>query len=325
MLRATIWAFGSLALLLVSFYAVYLLSPWPTALMLRYGWDRGGVAINRALEKYVPHDVSGQLNINYDQDDPDAKFDVFYPSAVENTDKPLPTVVWVHGGSWISGSKDHIANYLKVLASRGFTVIGVDYALAPAKTYPTPVKQVNAALGFVSKHGAQLHADFRRLFLAGDSAGSQIAAQLANIISSPSYAGEVGIQPSIERFQLRGVVLHGGAYEPKLAKYRRRGVLWAYFGTEDFMDDPRLSQFAVARHIARDFPPMFISAGNDDSLAPQSYLFADRAAEQGVTVVRLFFTPDRTPKVPHEFQFDLGSDAGRLALERSVQFLDDHL
>jgi acetyl esterase/lipase len=91
------------------------------------------------------------------------------------------------------------------------------------------------------------------------------------------------------------------------------------------MDDPRLSQFAVARHIARDFPPMFISAGNDDSLAPQSYLFADRAAEQGVTVVRLFFTPDRTPKVPHEFQFDLGSDAGRLALERSVQFLDDHL
>jgi hypothetical protein len=106
-----------------------------------------------------------------------------------------------------------------------------------------------------------------------------------------------------------------------LANYRRNGVLWAYFGTKDFATDPRLSQFSVARHVTPDFPAMFISAGNDDPYAAQSYLFAETAARQGILVDSLFFPEGHVPKVWHQFQFFLDTDAGRIALQRSIEFM----
>ena len=50
--------------------------------------------------------------------------------------------------------------------------------------YPTPILQVNAALAFLEKNEARLHVDASKLFLAGDLAGAQIAAQLAAVISN---------------------------------------------------------------------------------------------------------------------------------------------
>jgi len=306
-------------------YLALKFSPWPSALILRRGWDRGGVAIAHRLDKYVPTGLSVRLNEQYDPADSGAVLDVFSPGNVDQTDQKLPTIVWVHGGSWISGSKDHIANYLKILASKGFTTVGVDYALAPGSRYPTPVIQVNAALAFLGSNATRLHVDPEKLFLAGDSAGAQIAAQLANVISLPSYAREVGIEPSIVPAQLRGVILHCGTYEVELANFGREGVLWSYFGTKNFKQDPRISEFSVARHITSRFPPIFLSSGNDDALAPQSQRLASVASSQGILVDALLFPPSYTPPVQHEFQFNLDTEAGRMALDRSVQFIRDRL
>ncbi|WP_413989777.1 alpha/beta hydrolase [Labrys okinawensis] len=323
--KAILGVSSVMALFIVVAGAVYYWSPWPSALMWRYIWDKDGAATNRALEQYVPAGVSAQLNISYDATDTDPKLDVFYPSTVDKNDEVLPTVVWVHGGSWISGSKDYIANYLRILASKGFTTVGVDYSLAPGSTYPTPVKQVNVALGFLSKNAARLHVDPSRFFLAGDSAGAQIAAQVANAITSPSYAADVGIVPTLEPPQLLGVVFHCGMYDTKLARFGRRGVLWSYFGTKDFVNDPRLSQFSVLDHVTSSFPPIFMSAASDDALAPQSYALAKKVGGYGVPLDRLFFPPDSIPKVWHGFQFNLETDAGKLALERSVDFMKTRL
>lgn len=310
---------------LVGAYAFAQLSPWPMVLMRRLKEDRNAARMNESLGPSVPPGVVGKRNLQYDVNDNSALLDVFFPSEVEKTDRVLPTVVWTHGGSWVTGSKDYIANYLKILASKGFVVVGVNYGLAPTKLYPSPVKELNAALEFLQRNGHELHVDALRLFLAGDSAGAQIAAQLANVITSPSYARDVGVTPSIQGSQLKGVVFHSGAYEAKLASYRRNGVLWAYFGTKDFATDPRLSQFSVARHVTPNFPPMFISAGNEDALAPQSYLFADNVANKGVYVDRLFFSQNYMPKVWHQFQFFLDTKAARIALERSVEFMNARL
>jgi acetyl esterase len=321
------WAIGGGVLLAaVAVYAWFQFSPWPMVLYSRLGAYRQGFAKPHMLERYVPAGVVEQLNLQYEAGDPDAKLDVFYPATIEETEQLLPTIVWVHGGSWITGSKDGIANYLKIVAARGFTTVGVNYTLAPEKTYPNPVRQVNEVLAYIGETATRLHVDSSKLFLAGDSAGSQIAAQLANVISVPSYAREVGIVPSIERSQLRGVILHCGVYDAELThNFRRRGVLWAYFGTQDFMKDPRIKQFSVVRYITADFPPIFISSGNDDFLAPQSHLFAEVAAGHGVIVDSLLFPQTYQPRVPHEFQFDLDTDEGRLALERTVKFMVDRL
>ncbi len=179
---------GAIGITAIGSYGAFQLSPWPMALVLRLKLDRGGDAVAGALEQYVPPGVAARLQQRY-ADDPAAYLDVFYPAAVENTDQALPTVVWVHGGSWVSGSKDQVANYLRILAAKGFTTVGVDYALAPGETYPAPVRQVNAALGYLQQHAAALHVDPSKYFLAGDSAGAQIAGQLANAISAPRPPG----------------------------------------------------------------------------------------------------------------------------------------
>ena len=61
------------------------------------------VWVQRALERYA---VTARLNERFDTNDPDAVLDVYYPSEVANTDRKLPTIVWVHGGGFTSGSKD---------------------------------------------------------------------------------------------------------------------------------------------------------------------------------------------------------------------------
>jgi len=293
--------------------------------------DAGGDNLARMLEKHSPPNIRAHLNEQYDASDADAFLDVFYPSKFEYTNERLPTIVWLHGGAWVAGDKHHIATYLKVLAARGYAVAGVNYSLAPRKTYPTPLRQINTALAYLTQNAEQLHIDPSRFVLAGDSAGAQIAAQLAAIINTPSYAKEVGINPSVDRSRLRAVILYCGIYDIEKMKplqslrtiiwSNTRTMFWSYLGTRDYLKDPRMAQLSVIRHIAAGFPPIFISVGNADPAASHSYQLAEVATRHGVTVDSLFFSATHMPPLRHEYQFDLDTDAGKLSLERSVNFL----
>ena len=77
----------------------------------------------------------------------------------------------------------------------------------------------------------------------------------------------------------------------------------------------------MVRNVTADFPPMFISVGNDDPLAPHSRLLVETAAKLGVSVDGLFFPDDYKPPLPHEYQFNLDTEAGREALQRTLAFL----
>jgi acetyl esterase/lipase len=327
--KAMLWMLTTMIVLAGAGYAAHRFSPWPSALFYRALMDRGGVAASRALEAHVPTGVSVRLNERYASSSADTVFDIFYPSAIEKSGRSLPTIVWVHGGGFISGDKDHVANYLKILAAKGFAVIGVNYSLAPGSEYPTPVRQVNEALAFLTANASRLHVDTSKLFLAGDSAGAQIAGQMANIISAPDYAKAIGITPSINRKQLRGMILHCGMHDPHSLNLDGplrgfvQSVGWSYFGVKDFLQDPRTAQFSVVRNVTAALPPMFISVGNGDPLATQSRLLAETAAKLGVQVDSLFFPADYKPSLPHEYQFNLDIEAGRLALERTVAFLTE--
>ena len=77
----------------------------------------------------------------------------------------------------------------------------------------------------------------------------------------------------------------------------------------------------MVRHVTPAFPPAFISAGNADPLEPHSHAMAAALQKQGVRVDALFFPKDHALPLPHEYQFNLDSEAGRKAMERSVAFL----
>jgi len=318
---------GGIILLAIIVWLAFQLSPWPSALLIRHEFTEGGLKTAKALEKHVPAGIAEIENQQYRANDNDAYLDVFYP---DKTNKPLATVIWTHGGAWVSGDKDEVDNYMKILASHGFTVVSVNYSIAPEKQYPTPIVQLNAALSYVKENAARLNSDARRIVLAGDSAGSQIAAQMANIITSPSYAKKVGIEPSLAPDSLKGVLLNCGAYDLALPDYDGafgdflHTVLWAYSGTKNFRNDPRLEAASVANYVTPAFPPAFITAGNVDPLLPQSTELAKRLKKQGVVTDTLFYAKDHTPQLNHEYQFNLDTHDGKKALTRMVGFLKTH-
>ncbi len=310
-------------------YAALRASPWPAALLLRIPFNRQAREVSRALAAHVPGDVSAQVNERYHPRGRHTRLDVYHPADLA-PGAALPTVVWVHGGAWVSGNRRLIANYLRVLAGHGFTTVGVGYTIAPAGRYPLPLRQVNAALAHLRRHASRLHVDPDRIVLAGDSSGAQIAAQLAQAVSDPGYADAVGVRPTLDRSRLAATLLYCGAYDLNLVDldgewgWFLRTILWAYTGRKDVKSDPYLATASVARYVTGGFPPAFISVGNADPLVEQSRRLATALGCAGAPVDPLIFPADTVPAVEHEFQFNLDSDAGQLALRRSVAFLRQH-
>jgi len=195
-----------------------------------------------------------------------------------------------------------------------------------AETSQALRKHLPAGVGLLT-HAEELNIDTRRIVLAGDSAGAQIAAEVANLTTSPVHAQRMGIVPALASEQLAGMLLYCGPYDAGLVQWDSpfagfmRTVLWSYLGKKDFRDDPRLDVFSVSRHVTPAFPPSFVSAGNADPLEPHSRALVAALNANHVKVEGLFFPKDYTPALPHEYQFNLDIDAGRQALQRSVAFL----
>ena len=322
------WSTAALLAVAAAIFLAFHLSPWPSAQLIRLAFDAGARDVAGALEHRVPERVWAHRHQQYMAGDPDAYLDVFFPAALNHAQR-LPTVVWSHGGAYISGHRHHIGNYARILADRGFTVVTVGYSLAPGANYPTPVRQVNAALAYLVEHAERLHVDTERLFLAGDSAGAHISAQLAAVITDPDYAMRLDIVPTIAPAQLAGVVLYCGPYSVRAVGdgafgQFMRTVLWAYSGDRNFRDNEYFALANITEHVGHEFPPAFISAGNADPLLPQSLELAHRLQALGVVVDTLFFDEDHAPALGHEYQFVLELDAAELALERSVAFMTRH-
>lgn len=316
---------GGMLILMLAVLVWFNTSPWPGSMLVRYVFDKGGVKTASALEKHVPSNVASVLNQQYKENDPDANLDVFYP---KTTGGALPTIVWVHGGAWVSGHKNDTDNYVKILAARGFTTVSVDYSIAPEYKYPLPVLQVNEALAYLLANAERLHIDPNQIFLAGDSAGSQIVGQVANIVANPEYAAKIGVRPELAPERLKGLLLNCGAYDLRLA-HEQSGldgwfvdtVLWAYSGKKDYAHDSEMQLASVYDYVTNSFPPSFITAGNDDPLEGQSREFARKLEKLGVQTSTLFYPEDHKPALPHEYQFNLDGSDGKQAFEQMVAFL----
>jgi len=190
---------AAVATLAASTVLWFLNSPRPTAWLIRWLGTAGTRRLGQSMARHVPQGVSEILDLQYLAGHQKTYLDVFFPTKVHGQAQRLPAIVWVHGGAWIAGNKSDVANYLRVLASFGFTVVGVGYSLAHEFRYPSPVRQTAAALLYLQAHAERLHVDPDRIVLAGDSAGAQIASQLALVVSDPDYALRLGIPAPIPR------------------------------------------------------------------------------------------------------------------------------
>jgi acetyl esterase/lipase len=95
---------------------------------------------------------------------------------------PVPVVMFFHGGGWVVGDLDSYDNDARRHAvAAGALVVSVDYRLAPEHPYPAAVDDVWAATRWVAENAADFGADPTRLAVAGDSAGGNLAAVVAQL------------------------------------------------------------------------------------------------------------------------------------------------
>ena len=102
-----------------------------------------------------------------------------------------PAVVYFHGGGWVLGDLNSYDFPCGAIAQKcGCKVIAVDYRLAPEHTYPASMDDCFAAFQFISASADDFGVDAKRLAVAGDSAGGNLAAAVCqrNKAQGPAQA-----------------------------------------------------------------------------------------------------------------------------------------
>ncbi|WP_051230650.1 alpha/beta hydrolase [Epilithonimonas caeni] len=98
--------------------------------------------------------------------------DIYYPK--DSTQK-YPGIILVHGGGWISGSKENEKFIAQGLASKGYVAMAVNYSLSDDAKYPAAVEDIEDALKFLKKQHKDLSLNKKKIALGGNSAGAQLA------------------------------------------------------------------------------------------------------------------------------------------------------
>ena len=101
--------------------------------------------------------------------------DLYLP---EKVGKPLPIVVWVHGGGWRGGNKDNVAPRLSPLLSRGYAAASVGYRLSGEAIFPAAIADCKAAVRHIRANADKYGVDPNRIGVWGSSAGGHLVALL---------------------------------------------------------------------------------------------------------------------------------------------------
>ncbi|MDZ7815770.1 MAG: alpha/beta hydrolase [Planctomycetota bacterium] len=88
-----------------------------------------------------------------------------------------PVLLWIHGGSWIEGSRANCS--LDVMALYGWTVIAIDYRLVDSAPFPAQVEDCRTALRWIVDNADERGFDAGCIAVAGNSAGGHLASLLA--------------------------------------------------------------------------------------------------------------------------------------------------
>ena len=262
--------------------------------------------------------------------------DIVYPSAGKNNTldiispksriEPLPTIIWVHGGAFVGGDKRDVEQYAVQIAANGYNVVLMNYALAPAAKYPSPLHQVADVYRFVESSVWQHGFDLNNLYFAGDSAGAQIAAQFATIQTNTSYAAQLEFEQTVPQRRIRGMLLYCGPYniqylshlsDNKLVAFLLKRVGWAYIGERQWVTSEKAKLASPVDYLTKDFPPTFLTDGKFMSFEQHGIELAQRLDELDVPVTTKFYPTN----LPHEYQFIMNTPEAEETLQATLDFL----
>jgi len=92
----------------------------------------------------------------------------------------LPVFMFFHGGGWVLGDfPTHERLVRDLVAGSGAAAVFVNYTPSPEAHYPVAINQAYAATQWVAEHGKEINVDGKRLAVAGNSVGGNMAAVVA--------------------------------------------------------------------------------------------------------------------------------------------------
>jgi acetyl esterase len=199
---------------------------------------------------------------------------------------PLPVVAYFHGGGWVQGDLEtHHGLCARLAKHAGVLVVAIDYRLAPEHKFPAAVDDCLAAYRWLRAHGRDLDADTARVAVAGDSAGgnlSAVVAQLAASSGTPVPTCQVLIYPAVD-FSLE-TDSHRELAEGHVIPRDR--ILWysgQYLRSEADKTDLRAAPLR-AQTLAGQPPALIVTAGFDP-LRDEGKAYGDRLRKEGIDVV----------------------------------------
>lgn len=199
--------------------------------------------------------------------------------------RPLPLLIYLHGGGWVIGSVASCSAYCGALAAKGVAVLAVDYPLAPEHPFPQALDMVCAVYWDVHARPERFGCDPARIAIGGDSAGGNLALTAALALQRDGRIPYALV-----------------AYYPVTEARADGSASWRDFATgygmdAAFMDvcnaayvqghdwtDPRISPIYADDARLRRLPPVHVLGADCDVLRDQGVRFVRRLEALGCSV-----------------------------------------
>jgi acetyl esterase/lipase len=156
-------------------------------------------AAQAASRQRLPAGVTAVRNLEYGH--AGAKvlhLDLFLP---EKPEKPLPLIIWIHGGAWRSGSKESDVTPILPLVADGYAMASVEYRLSQEAVFPAQIYDCKGAVRWLRANATKYNLDPARFAAMGESAGGHLAALVGTSGGVAALEGDVNDLKESSRVQ----------------------------------------------------------------------------------------------------------------------------
>jgi acetyl esterase/lipase len=178
----------------------------------------------------------------------------------ENAKKPMPAVIYIHGGGWVAGTYKN--SPILQLAGAGYFAASIEYRLAAEAKWPAQIQDCKLGMRWVRANAATYGIDPNHIGAWGDSAGGHLAACLATMAGVKEYEGDGGC-PGVSSAVEAAVDFFGPIdFSNPAVRYNAKALLGV-----SFEQDPKLWKSASPlTYLQAGDAPVFIAHGDSDRI-----------------------------------------------------------
>jgi alpha-L-fucosidase 2 len=171
---------------------------------------------------------------------------------------PFPTVIIVHGGGWINGTKTtYVTPLFEPLTKAGFTWFTINYRLAPQHPYPAAVEDVEAAIRWVKKNAKTYKADPKRIALVGESAGGHLVS-----LAGAKGKGETKVAAVIPFYGVHDFVHRAKAMNDIGSNVKQ------FLRIDGWEGEAKMREASPIQYVHKGMPPYLMIHGTEDKAVP---------------------------------------------------------